>query len=49
MVKGVAKLKKKVKGTISKAILTHDKDSLQVLLDQITPSGAVITSIGTLR
>ena len=49
MVKGVAKLKNKVKGTVSKAILTHDKDSLQVLLDQITSSGAIITSTGTLR
>jgi len=49
MVKGVAKLKNKVKGTVSKAILTHDEDKLQVLLDQITPSGVVITSIGTLR
>jgi hypothetical protein len=49
MVKGVAKLKNKVKGTINKAILTHDEDNLQVLLDQIAPSGAIITSIGTLR
>lgn len=49
MVKGVAKLKNKLKGTVSKAILTHDEDNLQVLLDQITPSGVIITSIGTLR
>ncbi len=49
MVKGVAKLKNKVKGTVRKAILTHDEDSLQVLLDQITPSGVIITSTGTLR
>ncbi|MDD2754934.1 MAG: hypothetical protein PHS80_05320 [Methanothrix sp.] len=49
MVKGVAKLRNKVKGTVSKAILTHDTDNLQVLLDQITPNGVIITSIGTLR
>lgn len=49
MVKGVAKLKNNVKGTVSKAILTHDEDSLQVLLNQTTPSGVTITSIGTLR
>jgi hypothetical protein len=49
MVKGVAKLKNKVKGTVSRAILTHDGDDLQVLLDQITPSGVTITSSGTLR
>ena len=49
MVKGIAKLRNKVKGTVSKAILTHDGDNLQVLLDQITPSGVTITSTGTLR
>jgi hypothetical protein len=49
MVKGVAKLKNKVKGSVSKAILTHDGDSLQVLLDQMAPNGMTITSTGTLR
>ena len=49
MVKGVAKLKNKVKGAVSKAILTYDGDNLQVLLDQITPSGVTITSSGPLR
>ena len=49
MVKGVAKLKNKVKGTVSKAILTHDEDKLQVLLDEITSSRVTITSSGTLR
>jgi hypothetical protein len=49
MVKGVAKLKNKVKGTVSRAILTHDGDNLQVLMDEIAPSGVTITSLGTLR
>lgn len=49
MVKGVAKLKNKVKGKVSKAILTHDEDRLQVLLDEMTSSGVTITSVGTLR
>jgi hypothetical protein len=48
-VKGVAKLKNKMKGTVSRAILTHDEDNLQVLRDQITSSGVIITSIGILR